>query len=108
MFKNSITLFLTHTVYLWITLSSILDECVTTKKWEPATTFACPDACGYYGPEFDGNVADPTNPYQYVACWKGITVGCVACPAGLKFNEQENACLYDGIYITKPLHKKKY
>ena len=82
------------------------DECVTTKKWEPATTFACPDVCPKYGPDFNGNVADPSNARQYVGCWKGVTVGCVACPGNLKFNEYENACLYEGKYLTEPSRKR--
>ena len=79
------------------------DECITTKKWEPATTFACPDECPKQGPDFDGNIADPSNKRQYVGCFKGITVGCVACPGVLEFNEYENACLFEGKYLTKPL-----
>ena len=80
------------------------DACVTTAKWYPATTFECPDKCPHEGPYFSGNIEDPHNPHQYVACWKGVTVGCVACPSGLKFNRKWNACLFDGIYKTKPLH----
>ena len=79
------------------------DECITTKKWEPATTFACPDECPKQGPDFSGNIADPSNKRQYVGCFKGITVGCVACPGVLEFNEYENACLFEGKYLTKPL-----
>ena len=79
------------------------DECVTTKVWKPATTFECPDECPKRGPVYDGNIADPSNKRQYVGCFQGITVGCVACPGDLEFNEYENACLYDGKYITKPL-----
>ena len=78
------------------------DECVTTKKWEPATTFECPDKCPHYGPNFNGNIADSSNTRQYIGCWKGITVGCVACPGNLEFNEAENACLYEGKYLTEP------
>ena len=86
-------------------LYSKTDDCVTTKKWEPATTFSCPDVCPLYGPEFSGNVEDPENTRQYVGCWKGVTVGCVACPGDLEFNQQWNACLYQGIYKTQPLGK---
>ena len=78
------------------------DEYYTTKKWEPATTFQCPDICGTKGPKFDGNIADPSNSRQYVGCWKGITVGCVACPGNLEFNEFHNACLFQGKYVTEP------
>ncbi|XP_066918654.1 uncharacterized protein [Clytia hemisphaerica] len=78
------------------------DECVTTQKWEPATTFACPDKCPARGPDFTGNIKDDHEPRQYVACWKGVTVGCIACPGNLKFNEKENACLYEGKYLTAP------
>lgn len=77
------------------------DECVTTKKWQPAATYYCPDVCPERGSYFQGNVEDPGNSYQYVACWNGITVGCVACPAGLQFNEAWNACLFEGKYKTQ-------
>lgn len=89
-----------------ISYSSLLflDACVTTEKWQPATTFSCPDICPSKGYEFDGNIADPSNKRHYVACWKGMNVGCVACPAGLEFNEQLNACLYEGRYVTEPVH----
>jgi len=83
----------------------LLDECVTTQRWEPATTFQCPDACSAYGPRHSGNVADQQNSRQYVACWKGVTVGCVACPGELEYNQQWNACLYEGIYKTQPSGK---
>uniref|UniRef100_A0A7M5XDF4 Chitin-binding type-2 domain-containing protein n=2 Tax=Clytia hemisphaerica TaxID=252671 RepID=A0A7M5XDF4_9CNID len=89
-------------------LYSKYDECVTTQPWEPATTFYCPDKCPHYGPEFSGNVEDPNNPHQYVACWKGVTVGCIACPAGLLFNQKWNACLYEGKYKTEPESKNPY
>ena len=78
------------------------DNCVTTQPWKPATTLKCPDLCPSRGPEFDGNLLDPVNVNQYVACWRGTTVGCIACPKGLEFNEKWNACLYDGIYKTQP------
>ena len=84
-------------------LYSAGDDCITTKKWAPATTFACPDICGDKGPDFSGNIADPSESRQYVGCWKGITVGCVACPGDLMFNEEENACLFEGKFLTKPL-----
>ena len=80
------------------------DDCVTTEPWTPATTFECPDACPNRGPHFSGNIADPSNPHQYVACFHGATVGCIACPKGLQFNEKWNACLYSGIYKTEPSH----
>ena len=79
------------------------DDCVTTQEWKPATTFECPDVCPTRGPDFDGNIADPSNKRQYVGCFKGITVGCVACPGVLEFNEKENACLYEGKYLTRPV-----
>ena len=82
------------------------DECITTKKWAPATTFTCPDECPRRGPDFNGNIADPTNSRQYVGCWNGVTVGCVACPGNLEFNEYENACLYEGKFLTQPSSKK--
>ena len=78
------------------------DACVTTEAWKPATTYYCPDKCPHYGPEYSGNVADPQNKRQYVACWKGVTVGCVACPGTLEFNQEWNACLYQGKYKTAP------
>ncbi|XP_065660410.1 uncharacterized protein LOC100204479 [Hydra vulgaris] len=84
------------------------DSCYTTKLWKPQTTYPCPDACPNKGPNFSGNIADKVsnggagNPYQYIGCWLGVTQGCVMCPAGLKFNEQSNACLFDGLYQTKP------
>ena len=84
------------------------DACVTTKKWHPATTFECPDKCPHRGPHFSGNIEDPNNAHQYVACFHGQTVGCVACPKGLLFNEQWNACLYDGIYKTEPEQRNPY
>jgi hypothetical protein len=80
------------------------DDCVTTEKWHPATTFECPDKCPHYGPNHSGNVADPYNPRQYVACWKGVTVGCIACPGVLEFSEKWNACLYEGKYMTQGSH----
>ena len=78
------------------------DDCVTTSEWLPATTFQCPDECPNKGPTYTGNIADPTQSRQYVACFEGATVGCVACPGNLEFNESENACLYEGKYITEP------
>ena len=78
------------------------DNCVTTQPWLPATTFECPDKCPHKGPDFSGNVADPYNPRQYVACWQGATVGCIACPGNLEYNEEWNACLYEGKYKTQP------
>jgi len=35
-----------------------------------------------------------------------MTVGCVACPGNLQFNEIENACLYEGKYITEPVKEE--
>ena len=73
-----------------------VDECVTSKPFKPATTFACPDICPKEGPHFSGNLPDPHQPRQYVACWKGVTVGCITCPQRLIFNRRWNACLYEG------------
>ena len=87
-------------------LYSAGDDCVTTKKWHPATTFECPDKCPHYGPDFSGNVADPSNSHQYIGCWKGVTVGCVACPGNLEFNQKENACLFEGEFLTEPSRKR--
>lgn len=69
------------------------DDCSTTKPWLPATSFSCPNECARRGHKFSGNVVDPYQPRQYVACWEGMTVGCIACPAELIFNEETNACL---------------
>ena len=77
-------------------------DCVTTTEWLPATTFSCPDLCPDKGAEFNGNIADPNNRRHYVGCWEGVTVGCVACPGVLEFNENWNACLYEGKYKTEP------
>ena len=74
----------------------LLDQCLTTKKWSPATTYSCPDVCPKMGPQFSGNINDPNNKYQYIACWEGVTVGCIACSRGLIFNRRWNACLYQG------------
>ena len=102
-------------------LYSKYDDCVTTDKWHPAVTYECPDVCPKYGYDFSGNVNDPHNPRQYVACWEGVTVGCIACPSGLWFNQKWNACLYEGKFKTlpaggkvphpttkKPVHKPYY
>ena len=80
------------------------DACVTTKKWESQPTYHCPDMCPGRGPDYTGNIEDLYNYHQYIACWKGVTVGCVKCPADLLFNEEYNACLYDGLFVTKPQH----
>ena len=89
--------------YLW---SSYLDECYTTDTWVPASTYECPDMCTQYGPDYDGNVNDPGNPHHYVACWKGVTMGCVACPGNLMFNMRNNSCMYDGEHYTMPMELK--
>jgi len=78
------------------------EDCVTTKPWEPVVTYHCPDMCGSRGHKHSGNIQDPYNNAQYIACWNGITVGCIKCPASLLFNEDENACLYEGIHLTEP------
>jgi len=59
----------------------------------------------YKGVDFSGNMADPDQPRQYIACWKGMTVGCIACNSGLLFNETANACLYEGKYWTQMIGK---
>ena len=71
------------------------DKCVNTRPWSPATTYECPDKCPHRGLQFSGNIADPYNPNHYVACFQGATVGCIACPRGLQFNEKKNTCLYN-------------
>ena len=81
---------------------SILDPCTTTAPWNPAPELDCPDMCSGMGPHFDGNMADPVHKSQYVACWEGITVGCIRCPENLLYNEHHNACLYEGKYMTEP------
>ncbi|XP_066918702.1 uncharacterized protein [Clytia hemisphaerica] len=78
------------------------DECVTSKPFKPATTFACPDICPQQGPKFSGNINDPNQPRQYVACWKGVTVGCISCPPKLVFNRRWNACLHSGGFKQVP------
>ena len=83
-------------------LVMLLDSCLTTKKWNPAVTYQCPDVCPQSGHDFTGNMYDPYTAKQYVACWKGVTVGCVVCPSGLEFNQERNACLYHGLYFTEP------
>ncbi|XP_066934557.1 uncharacterized protein [Clytia hemisphaerica] len=83
-------------------LYSAHDECVSTVAFSPAVTSFCPDKCPHRGPKFSGNIADSDNNKHYIACWEGVTVGCVDCPKGLLFNEQWNACLYNGVHITKP------
>ena len=80
-----------------------LDECVRTEKFQPPVTHFCPDKCPRRGLKFQGNVADPYNKQHYIACWNGITVGCIDCPENLEFNEEENACLYEGFYLTEPI-----
>ena len=79
----------------------ITDECTTTKPWTPRKVFDCPDMCGKMGPKYAGNMADPVENHHYVACWEGMTIGCVECPANLIFNEKENTCLYEGKYWTE-------
>ena len=58
----------------------------------------CPDLGPNYGPSFSGNVADPDNPYQYVAIWEGVTIGCVPCPTDLVFDEAQNLCVYNALF----------
>lgn len=86
-------------------LYSAGDECYTTKAWTSAATSFCPDMCPKKGPKYSGNVYDHSNYNHYVACWNGVTVGCVNCPGGLLYNEEYNACLYEGQYHTKPQRK---
>ena len=69
------------------------DECHVTQKFVPPTTIQCPDICVHYGPDFSGNIKSPISEKHYAACWKGVTVACVACPKRLLFSEQENSCL---------------
>ena len=68
------------------------DDCVTTQIFKPATTLQCPDRCPFQDPDFSGNIADPNNDRHYIACWKGLTVSCIACPGQLKYNVKENLC----------------
>ena len=67
-----------------------------------ADPYSCPDMCPKMGPKYNGNMEDPAEKYHYVACWEGITIGCPMCPGKLMFNEKENACLYEGKYMTEP------
>jgi len=55
-----------------------------------------------WGPHFSGNVNDPNNKRQYVACWRGVTAGCIACPGTLEFNRRWNACLFKGQFKQVP------
>lgn len=94
-------------MYSYILKTSIFihfctDPCVTTQAWTPGTTLTCPNECLNKGPSFTGNIADPINNNQYVACWNGVTVGCIICPSGLLFNEAWNACLFKGMHKTMP------
>lgn len=75
---------------------------MTTVQSAPAVTSFCPDKCPHQGPKYSGNIADPDNINHYIACFNGVTVGCIDCPNGLQFNEAWNACLFDGKHITKP------
>ena len=84
------------------------DDCVTTLPFQPATTFACPDKCPHAGKHFTGNLADPNNPHQYVGCYQGQTVGCIACPKGLLYNQDWDACLYEGKFKTEKSKPKKH
>ncbi|XP_057290063.1 uncharacterized protein LOC130612731 [Hydractinia symbiolongicarpus] len=83
-------------------LYGLNDPCHTTQTWVPEVRYTCPDICPARGPDFKGNIRDSTEPRHYVGCWNGVTVGCVNCPKPLLFNEQENACLWEGKYLTKP------
>ena len=80
------------------------DQCQSTSAWVTGTrpSLTCHDLCPSRGPLFKGNIADPDEKRHYVACWYGVTAGCVDCPGGLYFNEKEQACLYQGQYFTKP------
>lgn len=70
------------------------DECHVTQRFEPVTTIACPDVCVHYGPDFSGNIKSPISKKHYVACWKGVTVACIACPKRSIFSEQDNSCIW--------------
>uniref|UniRef100_A0A7M5UWF6 Chitin-binding type-2 domain-containing protein n=1 Tax=Clytia hemisphaerica TaxID=252671 RepID=A0A7M5UWF6_9CNID len=89
-------------------LNKKTDDCVTTLPFQPATTFACPDKCPHAGKHFTGNLADPNNPHQYVGCYQGQTVGCIACPKGLLYNQDWDACLYEGKFKTEHPATKKH
>ncbi|XP_066911535.1 uncharacterized protein [Clytia hemisphaerica] len=88
---------------------TLKDECQTTHaivappRREGDKEIICPDICVKKGPKFDGNIANPNYKGHYVACWKGMTVGCIDCPGDLLFNEKEQACLYDGKFMTEPM-----
>ena len=90
-----------------VPLIFILDDCRTTATWEPEEQLPCPDMCTSKGPEFTGNLYDPKESTHYVACFEGMTVGCIRCPKKssgerLEFNQEYNECLYDGLYHTEP------
>ena len=83
-------------------LPSNNDQCVSSAAYSPVPTYYCPDLCPRFGADFSGNIADPYNNKHYLACWKGATLGCIPCPSELEFNADWNACLYKGLFKTKP------
>ena len=95
-------------VFFNIVYLFFIDPCYTTQSWVPEKRFNCPDICPRKGPNFQGNIADPHEKRHYIGCWNGVTMGCVNCPAGTLFNEYENACLYEGKYLTETMKEKKY
>ena len=83
------------TILLTLLLAVVLGFSTANAQSIPPPS-ECPDLGPSYGSSFSGNVADPNNPYQYVAIWNGVTIGCVACPPGLVYNEEQNLCIYGG------------
>ena len=92
------------TILLTLLLAVVLGFSTANAQSIPPPS-ECPDLGPSYGSSFSGNVADPNNPYQYVAIWNGVTIGCVACPPGLVYNEEQNLCIYGGFELmtTNPV-----
>jgi len=72
-----------------------LAGCYTTDTWKPIRIRnECPHTeCLKRGPKYEGNAADPSNAHYYIACWKGLRVGCLDCPNDLIFVEGHDACM---------------
>lgn len=86
-----------------------IDACIKTAAWEPPVTSLCPDKCpSLEEKRFTGNIVDPYNPRQYIACFLGKTIGCVTCPGKLLFNNDWNACLYEGKFKTQHISDVAY
>ena len=60
---------------------------------------SCPDLCPSRGVYFSNNTADPNNSSHYIACFNGVTIGCVPFPSGFVYDEEKNACLCPSGYV---------